>query len=213
MSALSRKYKDISCLECSTVFTPVTGNTKYCVECQVTSSKNYACKQKDYIREYNKKYQEKRTSAYIKVGYIHEKECADCGKKYIATGNRSLRCVGCVDIKGKEHSANWKNKNIDRVNKRATLWNKTTKGRALRASIQKERECRKKKAVPKWINKEEIKYIYRLSGEKGLVVDHIVPLNSKLVCGLHVQDNLRCIPNIMNIKKSNKYWPDMWGAL
>lgn len=38
-------------------------------------------------------------------------------------------------------------------------------------------------------------------------VDHIVPLNSGLVCGLHVEDNLRVIPMVVNRTKSNKFWP------
>lgn len=61
-----------------------------------------------------------------------------------------------------------------------------------------------------WASKEEIKYIYTLAKERGLVVDHIVPLNHADVCGLHVEDNLRCIPASLNLFKSNRYWPDMW---
>ena len=40
-------------------------------------------------------------------------------------------------------------------------------------------------------------------------VDHIVPLNSKSVCGLHVWANFELLPSEVNRKKSNKYWPDM----
>lgn len=34
-------------------------------------------------------------------------------------------------------------------------------------------------------------------------VDHIIPLQSDVVCGLHVENNLRVIPATMNIRKSN----------
>lgn len=41
-------------------------------------------------------------------------------------------------------------------------------------------------------------------------VDHIVPLLSSFVCGLHWSGNLRLIPAVANLSKGNKYWPDMW---
>lgn len=41
-------------------------------------------------------------------------------------------------------------------------------------------------------------------------VDHVVPLNSDKVCGLHVSWNLRVIIQSLNRQKLNHYWPDMW---
>lgn len=40
-------------------------------------------------------------------------------------------------------------------------------------------------------------------------VDHIVPLQSRLVCGLHNEANLSVIPAIDNNRKGNRYWPEM----
>ena len=40
-------------------------------------------------------------------------------------------------------------------------------------------------------------------------VDHIVPLKSRRVCGLHVFSNLQVIPGAENFRKSNVVWPDM----
>lgn len=40
-------------------------------------------------------------------------------------------------------------------------------------------------------------------------VDHIVPLTSRLVCGLHCESNLQILPHIDNARKKNSVWPDM----
>lgn len=46
----------------------------------------------------------------------------------------------------------------------------------------------------------------RLTRETGIPhqVDHIVPLQSKIVCGLHVEHNLRVITATENARKKNK---------
>lgn len=71
----------------------------------------------------------------------------------------------------------------------------------------------KKQAIPKWVNFDKIKEIYdlstKLTKETGILhhVDHIIPLQHDLVCGLHVEDNLQILTAEENIKKSNKFEP------
>lgn len=64
-------------------------------------------------------------------------------------------------------------------------------------------------ATPKWANLKEIKKIYE-SCPDGYQVDHIVPLNSKFVCGLHVEANMQYLTPKDNVAKKNHWWPDMW---
>lgn len=50
----------------------------------------------------------------------------------------------------------------------------------------------------------------RLTQETGIeyVVDHIIPLSSKIVCGLHWEGNLRVITDDENGHKGNKLSPE-----
>ena len=75
------------------------------------------------------------------------------------------------------------------------------------------RKRRHRAATPKWVTTEQklaMRQLYlqameltKLTGER-YVVDHIVPLISDEVCGLHVPWNLRVITQEENLKKSNK---------
>lgn len=70
-------------------------------------------------------------------------------------------------------------------------------------------------ATPSWSDEAEILKVYemaqRISRETGVEhhVDHIVPLKSKLVCGLHCEANLQVLPGRDNLAKLNRFWPDM----
>lgn len=79
----------------------------------------------------------------------------------------------------------------------------------------KRRRQREKRNTPPWADREAIRAMYReakrlskLTGEM-YVVDHIVPLDGKLVCGLHWHLNMRVIHWKENAKKGWGTWPDM----
>ncbi len=74
-----------------------------------------------------------------------------------------------------------------------------------------------KLATPKWVDSEElwlIKEAYALAALRtkqfkfSWHVDHIVPLQGKLVSGLHTIYNLQVIPGVENLKKKNKHGVD-----
>ena len=71
-------------------------------------------------------------------------------------------------------------------------------------------------ARPKWARERDIKPFYREARQRSRmyrenwVVDHVVPLRSMLVCGLHCPDNLQVIKKGANDAKANYWWPNMW---
>jgi hypothetical protein len=83
------------------------------------------------------------------------------------------------------------------------------------AALWMRRYASKLRATPRWADFDAIEAIYkeaaRISKETGIEhhVDHIVPLQSRLVCGLHWAANLRVIPGSENQSKGNRHWPDM----
>jgi hypothetical protein len=75
------------------------------------------------------------------------------------------------------------------------------------------RYCNKLNATPKWLSKEQLLDIETIYKEASIKtshtkikheVDHIVPLQGKNVCGLHVPWNLQILTKSENCSKSNK---------
>ena len=82
------------------------------------------------------------------------------------------------------------------------------------AENEQRRRCAKLQAMPAWADRAEMLSVFRLArmlrnitGAK-FHVDHIVPLQHPLVCGLHVPANLRIVTANDNLEKHNKFDPD-----
>lgn len=79
------------------------------------------------------------------------------------------------------------------------------------------RRASEARALPTWANREKIAEFYRTADALGMLtgewfhVDHVVPLRGRTVCGLHNEFNLQVLPSGENMKKNNRFWPDMPG--
>lgn len=113
----------------------------------------------------------------------------------------------------KARAAKWVRNNSEKRKSIVKQWDGRNRG-ALCAKDAK-RKASYLNATPAWANTFFIKEAYGVAVLRTKVtgikwhVDHLVPLQSKKVCGLHVENNLRVIPAIDNRRKSNIIWPDM----
>ncbi len=153
-----------------------------------------------------------------------EKDLCDYHKdKSRPDGHRAI-CKECSLLKNKIYHRDNKSKikerkSIYRDNNKETLllkhkiYYKNNKDKG--AARSKLRRARKLQALPVWADVKTIHSFYKeasfITETTGTIhhVDHIVPLRSKLVCGLHCEQNLQIIPAKENLIKSNCYWPDM----
>jgi len=88
---------------------------------------------------------------------------------------------------------------------------KEERRKALHSAYVVERRKKRNNSIPPWADRTKIRAMYlkareltKLTGVKH-EVDHIIPSNHPLVCGLHVESNLQILTEAENIKKSNYF--------
>lgn len=147
-----------------------------------------AAKCKDCRYVYRKQYNKANRAAARKYQQDHHEKHQSANAKY-RQANKKL-----IAAKRKQYRKN----NPDKINAN------TARRRASRLQ-----------ATPPWVNLEGVAAIYKQAADATISgvpthVDHIVPLRSNKVCGLHCEANLQLLPASDNTSKGNRWWPDMW---
>ena len=175
-----------------------------------------------YIRKWNTdnpNYQRNRVAKY----YIENRErilqkAIINNKIYYSKNKDNIKRKVSEYVKQNKHKVykrikEWSQKNRDKCRYYAKNYYRNNPEKAVEKCAL--RRARKLSATPAWANDFFIQEIYHLAklrtkhtGFKWHV-DHIVPLKSKLVCGLHWEKNLQVIPAYQNISKCNLHWPGM----
>ena len=112
-----------------------------------------------------------------------------------------------------QYAKEWRAANADRSKALAAIWTANNPDKK-RASVAR-RRATLLRAIPAWARMDDIERFYtladKLTAQTGIKaqVDHIVPLQSPLVCGLHCAANLSVLSEAHNKRKGNLYWPDM----
>jgi hypothetical protein len=130
-----------------------------------------------------------------------EKFKAQCERQYAKNKERDIARI-----------AAWKRDNPDKLRQSGVNYRQKNPAR-VQAHVRAY-QAAKAKATPPWVEFDELVPFYELARSRSgdgtpHEVDHIVPLRSKLVCGLHCPANLQVIPRRDNRQKHNRYWPDM----
>ena len=108
-----------------------------------------------------------------------------------------------------ERTAKWRSANAEYCKELSRTWAKNNPSKM--AAQASKRRAKLLNATPVWADFKAIQIEYDLadwcSKATGIKyhVDHIVPLQGKNVCGLHVPNNLQVIPATDNLKKNNKF--------
>lgn len=159
------------------------------------------------------------------------KVCTHCGKpfrsKAVTTTLCSDRCGKRVRYwKNRERHLAWSKNNRVRCNTNQAKWREANKekvkayakidrvrNRATFKAASAKRRAQLINATPKWADLSAIRRVYVQAVEHNKAygiygdrweVDHIIPLVSPVVCGLHVHWNLRCVPTRLNRTKKNR---------
>tara|TARA_S200002703_G_C3748854_1_gene230378 strand:+ start:94 stop:717 length:624 start_codon:yes stop_codon:yes gene_type:complete len=169
---------------------------------------------KEYYKEYQKNYRkekfEERREFNLKRGKIYyQKNKEAIAKKRKLYNEQNKEKVKARRKKYKEKNRDkilaqakeYREKNKDRINKYISEWQKANRDKC-RAKDAK-RRARELQAIPKFANLNKIKEIYK-NCPIGYEVDHIIPLQGKIVSGLHIETNLQYLPIKENRSKGNK---------
>jgi len=144
------------------------------------------------------------TSVRGKLWHAANRERSNANKAvYNASNKKKKRAYGQA----------WRKRNADQLKAQAALWTKQNSDKK-RASTAKRRAV-SLQAVPAWADLTAIKNVYRwakeITASTGIEcqVDHIIPLQSPVVCGFHCWENLRLVTAASNKSKGNK-WDTNW---
>jgi hypothetical protein len=198
----------------------------HCKSCQSANCKAYQKQNKEKISEQTREYRKKNKEAIAlskKISYEKDREAIINRVRAYEEKNKELVAARkkiyyeqnkeADAARGKAYRASNKKKAAERARK----WTQENREK-VNARNSRHRAARLN-ATPAWANASEIVDLYeaahafRLYTGQEYHVDHIVPLQGKTVCGLHVPANLQVLLATENASKKNRYWPDMWEKL
>lgn len=177
----------------------------WCKDCCSLASKTYYHANKDKRVAYTNLPTSKAAKA------ISEKKYREKNSEALAAKKAEYYIKNIERIK-KKYAENYAN-NPESAKHRKSLW--VDNNRAKHNANCMNRHTRKMGATPAWLDDDQkwmIQQAYELAQERTQLmgikwhVDHIVPLQAKTACGLHVPWNLQVITASENCSKRNRMY-------
>lgn len=179
-----------------------------CRVCRNVESKEYAARNPEKRRESANGYYRRKVGA-LDHAPINKAKAREAGEEtYI--GKPCKHCGSCVRLTKNSNCPDCRKKYANSTIARLSIkrWEENNPGK-VKARNGRRRSAARRKCPINNIHKSSTDEIYALC-PKGMHVDHIVPLSSNKVCGLHVPWNLEYVTPSHNQSKGNRWWPDMF---
>lgn len=168
----------------------------------------YYLKNKSHLQAYYADYREKHKERLKQIKAASKDWWREYNRAYHLADREEIRARQKAYKDANKHLAiEYRKANKERDTAKRKEWESENK-HLLNARAAKRRAALKQ-ALPEWADLGRIAIIYAEARDKGMHVDHIVPLQSDLICGLHVHYNLQLLSPSENLSKGNHHWPDM----
>ena len=153
---------------------------------------------KIYMREYREANRENIRKSNRKASALYREK----NPQYDATRND----------KSSEYNASYRENNRGKIREASRIWALSNPEKGAEKRLK--RYNKHTQAIPAWCETAAIAILYRIRDKRAGEhhVDHVIPLQHDLVCGLHCYANLEVIPAFDNLSKKNRFDQDLESA-
>lgn len=198
------------------------GKAGYCIPCEKTYKRERYLANADFFKAKSREWahdNKERKRATDKAWSTSNRERVAANQRAWVAKNPEKRKLSYTTSRARNldayraREAAYRDRRRHECNERIRLWKKKNPHK-LTFYFHKRRAAILL-AIPVWADLDAIHAMYveaqRMQRDSGIQhhVDHVVPLIHPLVCGLHCEANLRVIEAEENVRKGNRWWPDM----